>query len=108
MPATRTSPHAEIAPGQRRDEIISILAVSLVRLIGDGKAAAGIVADALASSSGGSLAKTPDEVTASMSADHTSSMPALGAASMSAEKLSDSGEIGLELPGETRLSVVAG
>jgi hypothetical protein len=115
VPTTRRSPHAEITPEQRRDEIISILAVGLVRLIGAGEAAAGIVAVTLASISGG-LANTLDKGTGSMfaderrdtSADRTSGMPADALGSMPAEKLSDSREIGLELPGETRLSVVAG
>lgn len=55
---------AEITPMQRRDEIISILADGLVRLV-------------------------------------QADLPA-------GEKLSKSGENGLELSGETRLSVVAG
>jgi len=65
MRSTRkSSGAAEITPTQRRDEIISILAVGLVRLVGG-------------------------------------DLPA-------GEKLSESGEISLELSGETRLSVVAG
>ena len=65
MRSTRkSSGAAEITPTQRRDEIISILAAGLVRLV-------------------------------------QTDLPA-------GEKLSESGEIGLELSGETRLSVVAG
>jgi hypothetical protein len=65
MRSTRkSSGAAEITPTQRRDEIISILAAGLVRLV-------------------------------------QANLPAR-------EKLSESGENGLELSGETRLSVVAG
>jgi hypothetical protein len=77
VPATRTSSKpAEITPGQRRDEIVAILAAGLVRLIRASEPPPVIPADALASGPG--------------------------------EKLSESGEIGLELSGETRLSVPAG
>ena len=65
MPATRTSSKpAEITPEQRHDEIISIVAAGLVRLIRAGE--------------------------------------------RPSEKLSESGEIGLELSREMRLSVPAG
>lgn len=85
MPATRRSPDGvEIAPEQRRGEIIAILAAGLVRLIGGGGVAVGTSAEA-----GASIPRSPD-------------------ASMPVEKLSESGEIGLELSGETRLSVLDG
>ena len=65
MPATRTSSKPpEITPEQRRDEILSILAAGLVRLIREGESPG--------------------------------------------EKLSESGDTGLELSRETRLSVPAG
>jgi hypothetical protein len=77
MLATETSPSpAEVAPAQRREELVAILAAGLVRLIRASEAPTGAPADAMAS--------------------------------IPAEKLSESGEIGLELSGETRLSVVAG
>jgi hypothetical protein len=91
MPATRRSPDVEITPEQRHDEIISILAVGLARLVG---ASPPRVA--------------PAAVPASMPANPPASMPADTPASMHAENLSESAEIGLELPGETRLSVPAG
>ncbi len=109
MPATRRSPPAAIAPEQRRDEIIAILAAGLARLIGAGGHATGLLAEAAA-------AALPDGVFVGMSGDGEGTMPDDGAPSahgdtrpsMPAEKLSESGEFGLELPGETRLSVVAG
>jgi len=85
MRSTRkSSGAAEITPTQRRDEIISILAAGLVRLVRGGGAAPG----------------TPTGNPASLSGHAW--------ASMHDEKLSESGENGLELSGETRLSVVAG
>jgi hypothetical protein len=85
MSAARKSPQpTEITPGQRRDEIVSILAAGLVRLIQACQAPAGA------------------------SADRMGGMPADALASMPAEKLADSSETGLEFSRETRLSVPAG
>jgi hypothetical protein len=75
MRTIRKSPRpAEIAPEQRRDEIVAILAAGLARLIGGSEAAASVSAETAASISGIALASMPGE------------------------KLSESGEIGLELP----------
>ncbi len=85
MRSTRkSSGAAETTPAQRRDEIISILAGGLVRLVRGGGAA-------LDNSTGDGP-----------------SISGHAWASMHDEKLSESGEKGLELSGETRLSVVAG
>lgn len=108
MFATRRSLHAAIAPEQHRDEIIAILAAGLARLIGAGGHSTGLLAEAAAA--------LPDGMFVGMSGDGEGTMPddrapsAHGDAlfSMRAEKLSESGGIGLELPDETRLSVVAG
>jgi hypothetical protein len=90
MPATRKSPDTgAIAPEERRDEVIAILAAGLVRLVG-----ASPPPVALAAMVG------PPTARASMAASTPTSMPA--------ENLSESGEIGLELSGKTRLSVPAG
>ena len=85
MAATRKSLQpAEISPGQRRNEVVSILAAGLVRLIGHNGATAGPQAETLSSFTCGALA------------------------TMSREDLSDFGENGLELSRGTRLSGVAG
>jgi hypothetical protein len=93
MSATWTSSEPiEITPEQRRDEIISILAAGLGRLIGASEAAVGTLVDALGGMPTGELANV-----------RGNALPG-----MPAEKLSESGEIGLELSRETRLSVPAG
>ena len=80
----KSSGAAEITPTQCRDEIISILAAGLVRIVRGSEAAPGT------------------------SATNPASIPGHAWVGMHDEKLSESGEIGLELSGETRLSVVAG
>jgi len=114
MPATRRSPRpAEIAPEQRRDEIVAILAAGLVRLLGAGGHATALLADAAAAAeaptsiSGGVSARMPVAENPN-SASAVPRMPTGALATVAAEKLSDSGETGLELSRETRLSVVAG
>ncbi len=84
MAATRKSPDTgDIAPDQRRDAIIAILAAGLARLVGAGR-------PPVAPSAG------------------RASMPASMPASIPAANLSESAETGLELSGKTRLSVPAG
>jgi hypothetical protein len=77
MPATRKSPRArDVVPTEPRDEIITIVAAALARLIQADRAPA---------------IPRPDTP-----------------ASIAAVNLSESAEPGLELSGETRLSVPAG
>lgn len=77
MPTTRMSPHAtDVARKASRDEIVTIVAAALTRLIQTDRTPA---------------IRRPDTPT-----------------SMTTANLSESAEIGLELSGETRLSVPAG
>ncbi len=77
MPATRKSSRAaDVAPTEPRDEIITIVAAALARLI------------------------QTDRMPVISRADTPASIPAAN--------LSESAETGLELSGETRLSVPAG
>jgi len=116
MAATRRSLRSEIAPEQRRDEIIAILAAGLVRLIGSNTAdasgttgsAGGPSADVCIGVPAGGLAGVPLDNSPSMFAADRSDTPASALASMSVEKPSESLETGLELSRETRLSVVDG
>ena len=84
MPARRTSSRpVETTPAQRRDEVVAILAAGLARLIRSSDSPPGAPVEA--------ALKMPTT-----------------SPSMPGEKLSESGENGLELPRETRLSVTAG
>ena len=76
MPATRRSPDTDLAPAQRRAEIISILAVGLVRLIGGSGAAVTAPAEARASISGTSRSGRPSDGASRTFAGSGPSMPA--------------------------------
>ncbi|HSS63304.1 MAG TPA: hypothetical protein VLS27_02655 [Gammaproteobacteria bacterium] len=101
MHSTRkSSGTAETTSTQRRDEIISILAGGLIRIVRGG--------DAAPSTPTYRPDSIPRDAGAVTIATGWADIHGRGLASMHDEKLSESGENGLELSGETRLSVVAG